>query len=229
MNKRLNNRYAMLEAVNAYLSEHGNLFAENSGLTVSGSMLQQKINEINERENIRQNVLKGRKEARDDSRSSIISKALSVSSKLFSYAEDSGNSELKAQSDYRRSHLNKLRDAELSVILNTISVNATVNIEALSSYGLSQEKLNAFKSEISGFQNAVDNKKFSEAVKVSSGKTLSVLFDEANQILNRIDKLMEEYFKTNIQFFKGYKSARIIKDFGRRYKTEENNPEALKT
>lgn len=220
MEKRLSNKMAMVEGVNAYLYEHENVYSDNAGLKEAKLKLQQKIDEINARENVRTNVLKGKREAKEHFRGKIITKALSIASMLFDYAADSGNKELKALSDYTRSGMGKIRDSELLVILNTIRTNTEANIEALSRYGITREKLDEFILEIEKYMLAIDRKKSSEAVKVSSKKTLSVLISEATLMLKRLDKMMEGYHESESQFYHGYKSARSIKDFGIRHKPE---------
>lgn len=221
MDKKQSNKMSMIEGVNAFLSEHEIVFNNDAGLKETAIKLSQKINEINARENIRVNILKGKKEAKQISRDYIITRGLSVASKLFDYATESGNSELKAVSDYTRSGIRKVRDTELLIILDTIRENASVNLESLAQYGLTQEKLDTFTSDMERYQTAIDRKKSSEAVKISSKKTLSALFTEAGQILRRLDKMVEEYHDTDSQFYNGYKSARNIKDLGIRHKPED--------
>ncbi|MBK8982397.1 MAG: hypothetical protein IPM38_08795 [Ignavibacteria bacterium] len=179
-----------------------------------------KIGDIYDREAQRVNVLKGKMEAKETYRDHMITQGLSFSSKLFDLGNLNKNIELSAQSDFNRSGLNKQRDRELLGTLEVIKENAEANIEALSVYDITPEKLQSFATMISIYRSRIESKQTSEALKSSARKTLSVLFKEANLILKSLDKMMEEFHDSEVQFYVGYKTAQNIKDLGIRYRPD---------
>ena len=48
------------------------------------------------------------------------------------------------------------------------------------------------------------------------------LFKETDDILDSIDRLMENYKVSNGEFYAGYKTSRVIKDLGIRHKGENS-------
>ena len=230
MNKKLENKIAMLDGVHAFISEHGNVISENSGLRLLNEDLKRKTDEIRNLENLRINISKGKADAKNVNRRYITSVGLSLASKLFDYAKKSGNSELKSQSDKSRSELERYRDTEQIIVMLKIIENAETYLEALNEYGLTRESLDKFKSDLNFFRESLDSKTMSAALRVSAGKSLNVLFREAKEILKTIDMAVEEYKESDITFYNGYKSVRMIKDLGTRYRVpKEMNqlPEAL--
>ncbi|MBK8983356.1 MAG: hypothetical protein IPM38_13805 [Ignavibacteria bacterium] len=220
MDKRLSNKLTMIEGVHAYLTDHENKFSSNTGMVNTKERLLLKIGDIYDREAQRVNVRKGKMEAKETYRDHMITQGLSFSSKLFDLGNLNKNIELSAQSDFNRSALNKQRDRELLGTLEVIKENAEANIESLSVYDITPEKLQSFATMISIYRSRIESKQTSEALKSSARKTLSVLFKEANLILKSLDKMMEEFHDSEVQFYAGYKTARNIKDLGIRYRPD---------
>ncbi|MBK9333899.1 MAG: hypothetical protein IPM96_16190 [Ignavibacteria bacterium] len=220
MEKRLSNKLSMIEGVHAYLTDHENKFSSNTGMVNTKERLLLKLSEIYDREGQRNNVLKGKKEAKENYRDHMITQALSFSARLFDVANLNRNSELSAQSDFSRSDLVRLRDWELIGTLDVIKNNAETFMEALSVYNITPEKLQGFAEMISIFRSRIESKQTSEVIKASARKTLPVLFQEAKLILRSLDKMMEEFHDTDVQFYIGYKAARNIKDLGIRYRPD---------
>lgn len=228
MTKKQENKISMLEGVHAYIAEHENITAANSGISMVNRDLRNKIDEIRNNENVRVNIFKGKTLAKNANRVDIINLGFAYVSKLFDYAVKSGNLELKSQSDFSRSEVSHIRDTELITKLLNISENVESNITALSPYGITQEKSDEFLQKINSFRNSLESTLTSQAIKVSVRKTIPALFKEANVILKSLDKMVEEYNKSDMQFYNGYKSARNIRNLGMRYKqTDELNPAKL--
>ena len=226
MLKRHENKIAMLDGVHAYINENENITAANTGLAVVNRDLGSKIEEIRNLENTRLNVFKGKTISKNKSRAEIINLGFDFASKLFDYGKKSGNAELVSQSDFNRSEVDKSRDTELINRLQNISENVESNLEALLSYGITPEKFGEFKEKVQSFISTLESKTTSQAVKISAGKTISVLFREADVIIKTLDKMIESFQLTEVGFYNGYKAVRSIKDLGKRYRQpKEQIPE----
>ena len=228
MIKRHENKISMLEGVNAYITEHEYITSDNAGILIVNEDLGRKIEEIKNSEVVRTTVFKGKTIAKNINRGDVINLGFEFASKLFDYGVRSGNAELKSQSDFNRSEMDKMRDTELLVKLQIIADNLDQNINALSSYGITREKADHFKQKTDEFRNIFESKLTSQAIKSSARKTVSVLFREADLILKSLDMMVEAYQKTNKQFYNGYKFARSIKNLGKRYRQpREQMPEQI--
>ena len=221
MIKRHENKITMLDAVHAYLSEHDNIIESNSGIAMIKEELGRKITEIRIREVLRENVNKGKTKAKHNYRNEIIRIGLSIASKLYDYGKKSGNAELLTQSDFARSDLSRIRDSELINLLHNVSENTEIYLESLSSYGITREKADEFISKMNAYRNSLENQLASKAIRISAKKSLVVLFNEADMILTSLDKMVEEFHRTDVQFYNGYKSARSIKNLGIRHRQPE--------
>lgn len=218
MLKRYKNKLSMLEAVHAYLTEHESILTANSGIALVHADLGRKINEIRSIENLRLNVLSGKSDAKNSTRFEITNAGFAYASKLYDYAVKMDNQELKSQNEFTRSEILKMRDSELLIKLQNISANIESNIEALLTYGINPEKAEEFRQKITEYGKSVESLMSSRAIKTSAGKTIDVLFTESDSILKSLDMMAEEYRKSDISFYNGYKSARNIKDLGKRYR-----------
>ncbi|MBV6479320.1 MAG: hypothetical protein HGGPFJEG_02091 [Ignavibacteria bacterium] len=218
MLKRYKNKLSMLEGLYAYLSDFESILTANSGIALVYADLGKKINEIRSIENLRLNVLSGKSDAKNSNRFEITNAGFAYASKLYDYAVKTDNQELKSQNEFTRSEILKMRDSELLIKLQNISANIESNIEGLISYGINPDKAEEFKQKITEYGKSVENLLSSRAIKTSAGKTIDVLFSESDSILKSLDMMAEEYRKSDFSFFNGYRSARNIKDMGKRYK-----------
>lgn len=218
MNKIQKNSFLMLEGVHAYLAEHENIHQNEPGLSEAIGILGTKISEIHDTENQRFNVLIGKVKARKIKRGKLTTLGLAIASKLYAYGKKVNNTELMAQSDYSRSVLNRKRDIELLVVLDTVKANSSQHIESLLQYNITAEKINEFGEEIASFREKIENKISSQSIKTGARKNMQKMFKETRDILRSIDKMMEVYYDSGSQFYLGYKSVRIVKNYGIRHK-----------
>ena len=58
----------------------------------------------------------------------------------------------------------------------------------------------------------------SQSIKTGARKNMQKMFKETRDILRSIDKMMEEYYDSGSQFYLGYKSVRIVKNYDIRHK-----------
>lgn len=222
MNKTQKNKLTMLGRVDSYLTEKKLEYAGNQELINCAAALNTKCEEIGVKDEERTNSTKGTRPAKNSAKEQAVESAVVVAGALFTMAKKNNDLVLMEKSNLSRSKLKEMRDVVLSITLKSIKDLAQENISALGNFGIDAEKFAAFEQRINKFEQAKDHLEISGSKKTGTYVSLSNLFTEADDLINSIDKLMEGFYETNAEFYKGYKTARTIKDIGSRtIKTEE--------
>ncbi len=219
------NRLTMLEAVNTFLSENQAVISDVAELVQNQNALIEKKNLIHAKEDQRMNASKGKTKTKEATRKAVTSFAITIAGALFSFAKKSDNISLMAKSNFTTARLNKIRDSELPITLNSLRDLTQANIDSLEQFGVTPEMLTALEVKITNYVKALGEKESAVATRSSASKALSVLFKEADSILKTIDKLAVRFRETNLQFYNGYKSARIVRITGVRHKTIPVQPQ----
>lgn len=224
MIKNQKNKYTMYEAVTAYLSENNSKYSENEEFIDHLNSFRTAVTEIAIMEDERSKSITGKTRNKIISRNTVTDEALAVAGAIYAYAKKSGNVSLMESVNQNKSRLNKFRENVLVIELNFIKDKAMENSQALERYGITLQKIEQFKDNITAFSNAIGARAVGGAAKTSATKTLFTRFKEAGDVLDSIDKLMEIYRVSNNEFYQGYKSARVIWDLGIRHRVPNMQP-----
>ena len=224
------NRLAMFEAVYSYLKENESAFAGTNEFVESVNMLRAKIDGIIELEDKRSSVAKGRTNLKNETRTAAVTAGTALAGAIFAMAKKTKNITLIDKSNMSYSSLDNMRDIELVLSLNSIKDLAADNLEALSGFGVTNEKFLEYKEMFKVYFDALNSRESSKAIKISAGRGVAALFRETEELLKSIDKLAEAYRTENKQFFNGYKPSRSIKDLGaHRKKIPESSSNVIAT
>ncbi|MFZ1322883.1 MAG: hypothetical protein WAT71_15105 [Ignavibacteria bacterium] len=224
MIKNQKNKFTMYEAVTAYLGENNLLFSDNEEFTDHLNSFRATVSVIAIMEDERSKSITGKTKNKLISRKTVTDEALAVAGAIYAYAKKSGNVTLMESVNPRKSKYDRFRENVLVIELNFIKDKAIENSQALERYGISADKLSQFTDNITAFSNAIGARAAGGAAKSSATKTLFTRFNEAGDILDSIDRLMEIYRVSNNEFYQGYKSARVIWDLGIRHKVQDKQP-----
>lgn len=222
MIKNHKNRYAMYDAVSAYLEENSSKFTDNEEFSAHFNSFKSLMNEIELKENQRVLATTGKVTNKNINRDSVTDMALGIAGVIYAYAKKEGNITLMESMKYNKGKFKAFRDTGLVINLTSIKEKALENSEAISRYGISAEKLEQFATKIAEYSNALGAKAAGGAEKSGASKSLKTLFKESGDILDSLDKIMESHKVNDRQFYDGYKSARVVKDLGVRHKDEKD-------
>ena len=222
MIKNQENKLTMYDGVHTFLKENEGLFSGSAEMTNLVSSLKIKRDEINSKEDERMNSTIGKTSKKQDTKDKVISMTLTMAGILFAYSKKTNDIELKEKTSLTNSILRVMRDLEMVIICEFIRDNILANQTALAIYGLTSAKTDEFVRRIAEYSAAVGAREVSSAVKSSASKSLDSLFNEENELLKSIDKLMEGFRESEPQFYNGYKSLSRVKNLGVRHKPEEN-------
>lgn len=228
MIKRQKNKLAMYGAVLTYISDNSSIYSDNDEFTAHKTSLSQTLDELRLKEDARNKATKGKVQEKIITRAAVTNQALAVAGALYAFAKKQGNQTLIESTKLTKSKLDRLRDVELIIELNSINDNANQNLAELTKYGITTSKLQSYFSNIDLYSRAIGAKDSGSAAKKGANRTLSTLFQDADDLIDSIDKLMESYRDSNGEFYTGYKGARVIKDLGTRH-IEGEEPVAPQT
>lgn len=223
MKKYQKNKYAMYEAVNSYLDKNSSRYSEIQEFVSLKSSFRRKKEEIGLMEDLKKKSTAGRTKDKRVSRETVINQALAVTGAVRAFAKKTGNLTLEEEFHIPKSGFKLLRDSGLIIELNSIRIKAEQNSEALTGFGITSEYLTDFIQNITLYTNAVGARDTGKAQKTGAIETLQKLFREADSILESIDLLMDQYINSDVEFYSGYKSARVIMNLGIRHDIPEDS------
>lgn len=221
MRKNQKNRYTMYEAVTAYLGENSAKYSDNEEFVEHLGSFRAAVTEIALTEDQRSKAVTGKTINKNILRDQVTIQALAVAGAVYAFAKKSGNVTLMESADQTKSKLKRFRDNGLVIELNSLKDKA-VNISSdLERYGIAADKISQFTDNISAYSSAIGAKAAGGALRSGASKSMTTLFNEAGNILDSIDKMMDIYRVNEEAFYLGYQSARVVKDLGIRHKEQD--------
>lgn len=229
MIKRQKNKLSMYGTVRTYAEDNSSVYSENEEFVSHVNLLNLTLDEIGLKEDVRKKATSGKTKAKKVTRAFVSKQALGVSGAIYAYAKKTGDQPLMAKTDIKKSKLIKLRDTELMIELNSINVKGTELSSEIAKFGIPASKLDAYVRNIEIYSKAIGASGTGGAVKKGAFKTLSTLFEEADSIIDSMDRMVENYSDSHAEFYAGYKAARKIKDLGIRHDESEVPETQLQT
>lgn len=131
---------------------------------------------------------------------------------LEAYAADTENAELLSKASNSKSDYFRLSNEDFEIKgRNTLDL-LTENVGSMTEYGTSAEQIDETKVN---FNNFLERRGKPRAYQIESRiatQNLEELFKEGNKILDRMDKVLKRFKRTNPAFYNGYSAARTIID-----------------
>jgi hypothetical protein len=222
MNKKQENKLAMLKTVDTYLDENREIAGTIAEFNTNHQQLKSVYNEIMAKDDQKINALKGRTVNKREAKRKVTSAAKSIAGGLFAFGKKSGDNIIMKKADIYVSKLIAMRDIELIEAAESLRNLALEYSDALAEFGISAAKLTAFSSKISEYDNAVGQKQNSIIIQTGATKTLKTLFSEADSVLLSMNKLADSLKDEHPEFVRDYYAARVVKKFGTRYNADED-------
>lgn len=215
----------MYESVRAYLERNPLAFSDNEEFMYHYNDLVELLNRIGAREDKQLKATTGKVKDKTISRRKATNATLAIAGALYAYARKTGDVPLMESVNLTRAKLNRFRDANLAIELNSIRDKADQYKDHLIKFGITAEKLTGYSAIILNYINSFGAKVHGVATRTSTIGSLGNAMNEASDLLKAIDKLMENYSESDPEFYSGYKAARVVKNLGVRYKTNESPPD----
>lgn len=141
----------------------------------------------------------------------MVEKALLVSGAVFAYATDTDNNTLKEAVAYSASDLKYVRDTIAAERATVIHDQANAVIASLADYDVDAAVLTELTGLIDAFAALIPGPRVAITARKGATSGLVELMKEADSLLKeRLDKLMNLYKVTDLEFYTHYFNARII-------------------
>ena len=228
MRKEQENRFTMIKTVTTYLTERQEIVSANRELAESQTVLEEIYEDLKKKDKLKKNSYRGKASTKLTFKESLIKSSMSVSAGLFAYAKKTGNVLISELTDIPKSSLEHMRDTMLVEAMEGLKNLASPVISELATYGIKQEKLDAFSEKIAQYDQPIVSSETGRVKRKGAVKSLKLLFKEADDPFGIMDKLvngMEE--KDKQEFVRGYNDSRKFQNLGVRHRPAENPSQAL--
>lgn len=224
MKKRHENKFKMYNSVKTLLLESSDKVNSIRELNELSRIFERKCGELNANETTRKNVLKGKAVTKNKAREEAIIGCIAVAAALYSLGKRTHDHELIALSDIEKSTLDRSRDIELQNTFEKFYDHAEERIFQLPDFGVGLAELEEYLDLIDRFSRTFGKSQMGAVKRKVAGKKQHSLFNEADDILKRIDKYIRGMTFKEKEFVDHYFDARKIRHFGIRHKRDLRIP-----
>lgn len=134
------------------------------------------------------------------------------------FATNTGNAVLKSKTDYTENELVDMRPAELLTVSEEILSIMKTYPDELSDLGLEISDVETIENFVDNFESLTSSTRTTITARKTAGGQLRPQFARATfELKEKLDKLMEQFRKTNPTFYTEYWNAREKVDYGVRH------------
>lgn len=203
----------MYTAVDVVLTNFAAVVATVPALAAFQTELQSNISALLSNAEIQDTAADGVAVDKEQKRLSLCRSSATMAGIVKAMAEETGNTLLAAQMDITYSDLLRLKDGILAERCTTIHDAANDNLAALANYNITAARLTALTAAIDAFKNANTAPRSAEIEITAATTTVALTIKETKSLLEkRMDKVMEDFRDSNVDFYNQYKAARVVQD-----------------
>jgi hypothetical protein len=211
MKDTLENQFNMILAVLLLLDNNNTIWSANIPFKNAKNTLDALVPVIRALILLQEIDNKGISTAKENKAKLLVDTVIPISKAIIAYANSVNNPELKQKVDYSKSDLINSRDNIIVERANIIIAAANENLLALTPYGITAGSISAATTISENFEDAIPTTRIAIVEHKTATQNLTIKIKEAMDILrNQLDNLIYAYETTHPDFFKDYKSARII-------------------
>lgn len=129
---------------------------------------------------------------------------------LEAYADDTDNADLLSRSSNSRSDYLRLPHEDFETKTRNMIDLLESNVADMSDYGFTQDQIDDVKLSLNLFQNRRGKPRSYQIASRVATTDIEELMREATVVLDKIDRVMKRFKRTNSIFYNGYLAARTI-------------------
>ena len=211
MNQNQENKFSMYLVVQKVLTAHQGMWNGTPAFVTANTAFNNVINAIS---TAAQKQMKGSSGAtldKLDAKKAMIDKAIDIKSAVIAYASANKNNTLKEKMEKSRSDMESMRDTLIGDFCQLVYNEASPLAAQLVSYGVTAGELSALQTAINAYKALIGAPRVSIGEESSATLELDGLFGQGDALLkDQIDKLMEGFASSQLEFYARYQSGRII-------------------
>ena len=219
MNALQLNKSRMYGATTQVLDNHRSLFETMAELAAAYQQLKEKMILIDRYRQVQEVDNSGLTRSKGTLREELTTQLLRISSALTAHAAAGNDQVLQAKVSYSLSELKKSPDGilyDIAVLVNGLATTAT---DQLQTYFVGPEELARFDWLTNEFKSVLPLRRAATSISKASTSNISELFHEIDTLLKgKVDLLLKPFRFTQPDFYKAYRNARVLVNYGRRGK-----------
>lgn len=225
MQKLLANKLRMYKGVQTMLTgnkEKWDAVPTIDKVVQAFELLIKKIEDCNA---IASNKRKGETAQKKELRTTLIGRALEISSALYAIMVQTDELSNRAKLNFTKTKLVKRRDLQLVYTCECIAILANERLQLLATAGYTANDLEILNADIKTFAELLPRHRLSVTERKTANTLLKGLFGQTDSLLkNQLDRLMLRYKQSQPLFYSSYQTSRHIINYGVRHsksKSEE--------
>lgn len=221
MNKIQNNKLSMYHSVRVACQNNTQVWEHIPAFQTAYEAFQKQLEELASLLNIHGRDLKGIVKGKQLTWNNMIEHTLKVSSALHAYATQNNMSQLKKQFDLSHSDLRQVSSNTSVAQAQDIADTAKELGSVLQEYGVGNQEIASLQTAIDAFREYITAPRAAIVERSVIGSRIADHFRSIDGLLEDVmDKLIEQFHTSHLDFYKLYKSSRMILDTGVRRKED---------
>lgn len=220
------NKFNMYRAVITVLKKNEKKFVEVKALQNYYAELVEIIAQIEVKNTEYLNSVSGKTLNKTYNSTALLDLIIPIKDAVHAYAIDKNNAEFIDKFSIANNEVKKMRSTELIHWAKSSYSLIKQNNMDFSEYGISDKILESFLESITNFENSNDDKDDSFSSKKNIREILSDLFNDADELISKIKKLMSMQKILNPDFYLSFSNAVLVKDLGNSRQQRVSEPES---
>jgi hypothetical protein len=212
MNAKQDQRLRMYRAIEEFLTGKDSEVAGLPEFTARRIMLRDTVVLIAMADQEQKNVITGITEAKNAKKDELVALAADNARKVRAFAVNTGDQELAAGVDFNVSQLRRMKDNELKSFAEILHRKAAENIGNLAPYGITEENQKKLSDQLEAYNQVIDKPRGGLIKKSMATKQLEKLFITADDLVAKMDAVIEIIRLTNPVLYEGYQISRKLVD-----------------
>ena len=215
MTRQHENKLTMYFAIQTFLENNAAKIGGLAALVTVVGLFKALVTKIKDKMKEIDQAATGKTKVKAEAEEALLDELIPAISALGAYAHAEGKTELEAKADVSESTFRRMRDTEVVPKATGLADLLEQNIAHLADYGVTAEAVASVRVKIEAFASSIGEKESGISERTGARKALFDLFDEADVLLERrLDPLMENFRKKDLELYNSYGNARSIKKLG---------------
>ena len=212
MNKRFINKHRMFTAVLDFLRKNQAKLTFAPALIGFIDSFDATYNTISEMQEAQMGSSKGHTQTKKELKQKLATDLLEIIKRAKAYAVVTHDLLLKEEMNFSATQLLEMPQESLIIACNRVVAACTPHMAELSAYGLKDDQITTATDTLALYTAALPGTKAAIAQRKTATSELSGLFSAADELLRKIDAMMEIVSSIDTVFYQDYKNLRIIDD-----------------
>jgi hypothetical protein len=211
LNSRDTNRFQMLLAVLSYMNLHNAVWSSIPIIGVFKAELDGLTQGVKDKLKLAGIDTSGMTISKNSLKEQIAQKAAVLSGALASYCAVNGKDDLLSNGYLTQSQVQSLRDVNLPEVISNFIALLSTEVASMVDYGVTQAQVDDLARSVDDFRELIGLPRLKRSEANIAKQEATSIIDQGTDLLNdKMDKMMLQFKQSNLTFYDGYQSARMI-------------------